>query len=296
MLKSFNSIWMPSVNTEMYFSEMTHYQEKILAKAAKQSSPQMTSFCKALDSVMAENCHSKDHPFNIIDRLYYAIYTRGMCFSNELKYSLECHCGEQLNFNTNINDIVAKLNYETDPHIVRLGEYNFTIDWPTVSSEWQYRKISESDNSISVVPLYVKKIEISNHIIDLIPFTYDQKNTLLTSLNPDIYYQIENSVVQFLKNEKTKEIIFEYNCPSCGDMIFNLTSHPSHLYSFVLSIYNCDLRDLYIKELNYATMYPGQNVNEVVPIERDYMVTLKTEIAQQNRDAKQFENKFGDFE
>jgi hypothetical protein len=298
MLRSFNKIWIPSTGKELFFAEITHDQEKILAKAAKQTTPNSSSFCFAIDKIMQENCLESYENFTIIDRLYYAIYTRGYCFDKELKYSVECGCGDTMSFNLEINEVLSKIKYTDRLLNIDFGNVlQYTIGWPRVLNDLEYRRLSDknetSDHNLWRSS-FIKEMSIEGNNVPSHFLTIENNLKLLSELDVSVTSNFYNTIDAFIEKETYKEIAYSYRCFNCGTLLYHLDTSLDSLFNFVLSIYNANLQDLYTKEMNFMTLFPGQPVGQLVPIERDHLISLKINSTQQQREASDYEDQFLD--
>ena len=298
ILRSFNKIWIPSAEKELFFTEITHDQEKILAKAAKQTTLNSSSFCFAIDKIMQENCMESYNDFNIIDRLYYAIYTRGYCFDKELKYSVECDCGDTMSFNLEIDEVLSKIKY-ADTHLsIDFGNVlRYTIGWPRIVNDLEYRRLSDKKGTLDHNlwrSSFIKEMSIEGNNVPSHFLTVENNFKLLTELGVSVTSNFYKTIDAFIEKETYKEIAYSYRCFNCGSLLYHLDTSLDSLFNFVISIYNANLQDLYTKEMNFMTLFPGQPINQLIPIERDHLISLKINSTQQQRETSDYEDQFLD--
>lgn len=292
-MKSFNKIWIPSAGKLCKFTEITHHQEKIILKSLSQGSGAYSSFLYALGVIMTENS-IENMQFTTIDRLFYGIYTRAYCFGNDLEYQVKCSsCNRTVKYSLNLNDVVVALEFIskkiTSSLILPITTMEVHLSMPDIHRDIGFREYIEAEKDDYALlatmenMLFIEYCKLGNSVIPFNVYEPLQSLDILNALEHDDYQLLMNSIDSFKKtaygsDHETK--LLELNC-ICTQNLINYDLSPASFDNFLAMIYNGNLNDFYSKELNYRLMFPGADVNDLAPIERDLLINLKNSVNQQ---------------
>lgn len=292
-MKSFNKIWIPSAGKLCKFAEITHHQEKIILKSLSQGSGAYSSFLYALGVIMTENS-MEDLKFTTVDRLFYGIYTRAYCFGNDLEYQVKCpSCNRTVKYSLNLNDVVTALEFIsrkfTKSLVLPTAGIEVSLSMPDISRDIGFREYIEAEKEDYVLlaamenSLFIEYCKIGHNILPFYTYKPSQSLDVLDMLDHVDYRLLMDSIEEFKKNaynNGNESKLLELNC-ICSQNLINYDLSPASFDNFLAMIYNGNLNDFYSKELNYRLMFPGADVNDLAPIERDLLINLKNSINQQ---------------
>ena len=307
-MKSFNKIWIPSAGKLCKFNEITHQQEKIILKSLSQGSGAYSSFLYALGVIMKENS-IEDLKYTTIDRLFYGIYTRAYCFGNDLEYQVKCpSCNRTVKYSLNLNDVVTALEFIskkfTSSLTLPITKIEVVLSVPDVSRDINFREYIESEKEDYALlatmenALFIEYCKLGDTILPFYAYETSQSLEILDSLDHDDYQSLMSSVEEFkqvIYRPESETKLLDLNC-ICKTNLISYDLSPGSFDNFLAMIYNGNLNDFYSKELNYRLMFPGADVNDLAPIERDLLINLKNSINQQAEieDAKDGETDLAD--
>jgi hypothetical protein len=291
-MRSFNKIWIPSAGKLCKFNEITHQQEKIILKSIAQQAGAYSSFMFALSAIMSSNSIDVAN-FNAIDRLFYGIYTKAYCFGNDLDYILKCSdCGKSIKYSVNLQNVVNAIEYlSTDKGSKKIyDEWIFMIDTPSVNRDVILREIRESGvfddetNDLLENLTYVKKIIYRDYDIDFDELSPEQSMEFFNNMDHQVGESLLTNIYEFRTNLyklDSDSSLIDLNCV-CGSKLLHFGLDSVSFDSFLAMIYNGELNTLYQKELNYRTLFPGSDVDLIAPIERDLLISMKSNANQQS--------------
>jgi hypothetical protein len=283
---------MPSAGKLCKFEEITHLQEKIILKSIAQQSGAYASFMYAMSKIMEENT-LEQHQFNIIDRLFYSIYTKAYCFGNDLDYILKCTgCNKSIKYSINLEVIVNAIKYlsENFTNIIDHNSWRFNICPPDINRDILLREIKESEiydyETIDMLEnlIYVRSIYFMDNEIDFTELTLPQHLDIFNNMYHEDGVALIDHITEFRKklySFNDEQSLLDLKCV-CGSnlLYFGLDSYSFD--AFLSMIYNGDLNILYQKELNYRTLFPGSDIDSLAPVERDLLISLKSNANQQS--------------
>lgn len=291
-MKSFNKIWIPSAGKLCKFAEITHHQEKIILKSLSQGSGAYSSFLYALGVIMTENS-IEDLKFTTIDRLFYGIYTRAYCFGNDLEYQVKCSsCNRTVKYSLNLNDVVKALEFISKKFthkIILPNSMEVQLAIPDIARDIGFREYIEAEKEDYMLlaamenSLFIEYCKIADSILPFHLYEPSQALDILDALDHDDYRLLMMNIEEFKKASYGvggESKLLELNC-ICTQNLINYDLSPASFDNFLAMIYNGNLNDFYSKELNYRLMFPGSDVNDLAPIERDLLINLKNSINQQ---------------
>jgi hypothetical protein len=291
-MRSFNKIWIPSAGKLCKFNEITHQQEKVILKSIAQQAGAYSSFMFALSEIMANNTIDAAN-FNVIDRLFYGIYTKAYCFGNDLDYILKCSdCSKSIKYSVNLQNAVNAVGYlSTNKEVKRIyDDWAFVISAPSLQRDVLLRELKESDifddetNNILETLSYVKKIAYRGYDIDFEELTPEQSLEFFNNMDHHIGESLLAHVDEFQSNlygVESEDALIDLNCV-CGSKLLYFALNSVSFDSFLAMIYNGELNTLYQKELNYRTLFPGSDIDLIAPIERDLLISMKNNANQQS--------------
>lgn len=291
-MRSFNKIWIPSAGKLCKFNEITHQQEKVILKSIAQQAGAYSSFMFALSTIMANNAID-DVNFNVIDRLFYGIYTKAYCFGNDLDYILKCSdCSKSIKYSVNLQNVVSAIEYLSTNRETKVSyeEWSFVLNSPSLHRDVLLRELKESNifddetNAILENLAYVKQIMYKDYDIDFETITPVQCLEFFNNMDHHVGDELLNQISEFrtkLYSLDSDNALIDLNCV-CGSKLLYFSLDAPSFDSFLAMIYNGELNTLYQKELNYRTLFPGSDVDLIAPVERDLLISMKNSANQQS--------------
>lgn len=289
-MKSFNKIWIPSVGKLCKFNEITHHQEKVILKSIAQHAGALSSFMYALNGIMQENS-IEPVQFNVLDRLFYGIYTKAYCFTNELDYILKCPaCNRQSKTNISLQNVINALEYLAyyQKETINIRNWQINLNVPEISKDIELRELIEAKKDTDMLNLldhliFISHIKMGNIDLNFSTLDFNSIIELFDNINKNDGEEIIKAINNYKSNiykENSNDTLLNIKC-ICGETLLNFNLDGPSFDSFLMMIYNSELSTLYQKELNYRTLFPGSKVDDLAPIERDLLINMKNAANQQ---------------
>ena len=291
-MRSFNKIWIPSAGKLCKFNEITHQQEKVILKSIAQQAGAYSSFMYALSNIMSSNAIDIGD-FNVIDRLFYGIYTKAYCFGSDLDYILKCsECSKSIKYSVDLQRVVNAIEYlsSNKESKVRYEDWIFTLDSPSLQHDVLLRELKESNifddetNEILENLAYVKNLTYRDYDIDLQTLEPGQTLEFFNNMDHHVGDELLKQIAEFrakLYSLDTDDALIDLSCV-CGSKLLYFSLGAASFDGFLAMIYNGELNTLYQKELNYRTLFPGSDVDLIAPVERDLLISMKSSANQQS--------------
>lgn len=237
------SIYVPSLNREVLFREMTTAQQKKLVKSVIDSPVFNTEFIFALREIIRENCTDTSinvDELTIYDKLIIAVTMRSMSVSNELNLNLKCESCEkiqpyQVKLDALLNVIKDTVNLKTEDIITdENNTFRIHCKIPNISTEFKLEsefrkntKLKIEDESelretlgnvfISEIVKYINKLEVldkdsGNMIeIDLETLNFANRVKLIEKINIKLMKKVIDFIFN-IKKEFDKIVLVKANC------------------------------------------------------------------------------------
>lgn len=149
-------IWIPSLQKNVMFREISTGQQKRLIKAIIDSPIYNTEFIFALNNIIKENCAEPDIDINeltIYDKLFICLTMRIYSIGKDLTFIIKGpKTGVEYKQDVNLLEILEKLkelNLEINAKIYEVGPFKVTVNIPTIGEEYLIEK-ELRDNNINI--------------------------------------------------------------------------------------------------------------------------------------------------
>ena len=141
-----SGLWVPSLEKELRFTEITTSQQKRLIKSVVDSPVFNTEFIYTLRDILKENCMEDldIDTLTLLDKLVIAIGLRATCIGSEVEIEVPAEEGKEAF--THTVDLIklyekikeAKINVKADTF--EKGVYKVVCDIPSIGTEYQLEK------------------------------------------------------------------------------------------------------------------------------------------------------------
>lgn len=242
------SIFIPSLEREVLFREITTAQQKKLVKSVIDSPVFNTEFIFTLREIIRENCTDASvdvDSLTIYDKLIIAITMRSMSVSNDLQVNLKCEvCGAEQKIQIKLNELLSsikdKINIKSED-VITDENNNFKIHCkiPNILTEFKLEnefrkntKLKIDDEKelretlgnvfISEIVKFVSKIEVRNNDTgDLVEINLEDMNfTNRVKLIEKLNIKLMKKIIDFIfniKQEFDKIVLVKSKCTCEGN-------------------------------------------------------------------------------
>lgn len=237
------SVYVPSLDKDVLFKEITTAQQKKLVKAVIDSPVFNTEFIFALREIIRENCTEKEidtDQLTILDKLSIAIKMRAISISNDLSLTVKCSkCEKSHDILIKLDELFDKFKNEVKVESQKIlederGIYKIYCKIPTIKTEFLLENEFRKNTKIQVnnekdlrdamgnifigeVVKYIEKIEIANKqneeviSIDLTNLSFSNRIQLIEQLGTKILNKVITYIAD-IKAEFEKILLVKMNC------------------------------------------------------------------------------------
>ena len=223
-------IWIPSIQKNIRFKELTCDQYRIILKNLDDDTD--LDFLYNLNEIIRHNIIDVfDYTqFTIIDRFVIFLYFKILSSSPLLDLSKACEkCGKEDKIRINLNDLLDVLGPVIDRSFIQLVEYdNYPIsiicDVPTIYDEYNnllfcanYNiKTDTLENNIEKYLFgYIKQLRYAGSLIELDKLTIQEKRVAVGKLPANMILKIRQEYLEPIF-EQFKEVVFlDMKCKEC---------------------------------------------------------------------------------
>lgn len=148
-----SSIWVPSINKDVRFLEISTGQQKRIIKSIIDSPLQDKEFTCTFRDIMKENCVEENLNIDlltIIDKLFIAINLRAGSIGPIIPMETKNKTNEKITVDIDLNDVLkhAKENFKNvQPLIIADDVFHITCNIPTIGIEYWISKKLRVDNT-----------------------------------------------------------------------------------------------------------------------------------------------------
>jgi hypothetical protein len=137
-----SSIWVPSLNKDVRFLEISTGQQKRLVKSIVDSPVEDKEFTCTFRDILKENCVEENvniDSFNIIDKLFIAINLRSSSIGPVIPMETKTKAGDKITVDIDLTDVLnhAKTNFKSvQPLTISNDVFSIVCNVPTIGIEW----------------------------------------------------------------------------------------------------------------------------------------------------------------
>lgn len=288
-------IWIPSIQTNLRFNELTNLQYRALLKII--DSPVELEFFYHLNEIIRDNLVSKFDPdlFTTIDRFIISVFLKMHSCSPTISLFRKCNkCKADTSVKLDLNDLVGNLAPKIDrkfTQTITFADYVCICDIPTIKTEYD---IFEHDHTFDtgkdmdclydnylvshIRELYILKQKTN---FNLLPLT-DRKN---------LFHEIPSGLVDLIKtqfldpiNNVLSDIDFlNIKCDKCKET-FDFKIEIKFITDFIRILYSDNSVNSLLLDIFNTSSVDANFLMTLAPYELQSMVSFAREANKQVED------------
>jgi len=224
-------IWVPSLQRNVRFSELTNSQYRIILKNTENDND--VDFIYNLNQIIKTNL-VEDIDYNvltILDRFVISIFLKILCHGSILNLVKECDkCEKEVNIRIDLNTLLDELGAKVDKSFatyVTIPDYPIRVlcDIPSIQQEYEYilshhnrnqSTISSEKNIERYLMGYIRQLYSGRDTVYLDKLSVQERYKVLSMLPAPMIMAVKDVFVDpFYKT--FRDIIFlDLNCRECG--------------------------------------------------------------------------------
>ena len=228
-MRNSHLIWIPSLQTNVRFLEITNAQYRAILKNLDDDT--LLDFLYTINTIITENLIEpiNSNNFTIVDRFIIMMYLKILCYGPFLKLSKECDiCGKTININIDLNslldEIAPKLDKPFGKTITSINNpFEIICDLPTIHQEYidllyhhNKNTLKNLDNEIDgLFTSFIRDIKISGTSLNLDTLAVEQRNEVIPQLPANLLLNIRNNFIEPLYKDFNDVIFLDLKCDSC---------------------------------------------------------------------------------
>lgn len=214
-------IWIPSLNKEVMFREITTAQQKRLVKAVIDSPVYNTEFIFAINQIIKENCIEKIDidELTILDKLFICLKMRAVSISDTLELEFK-HDEKELKRGISLNKVYeeAKEKFPVEKlktFTIKDDKYEIICGMPTLKVEYSLeRELRNNTQDIEIKDIQTMRNVVGDvYITELVKFikqinvTVDDEQVMKIDFNDNINCRNRIAIIENIPTKVIDKVI-----------------------------------------------------------------------------------------